>query len=475
MTEQQKKLGFKEGLASTIGLVIAASGMLTMSQGFGMGGYVFVIAVLIAWFLMMCQATSFAELSGFLPTAGAVYDYIACSMGRFWAMTVTISAYIVVQMFAAPAEAAAAGVFAQTNFSFLNGIAPHNTWMISWFIIIICTIINLIGVDLYGKAETVLSFIKWSTLAVIGAIGLLLPHKVQIDGLFGPSLMGDGLQSVLSLIGFALFLFVGAEYVTPLAPEMKNPAKNIPRSLFVGLVMVLVALFLYGVGMLYQVPNVVVNEKTGTRLFETAASIPAFGYATLANFGKWWLAIAVFAATLAVLNAVIAGVSRILYGMAKDGMLPKIFAYLHPKYKTPWAGIFFIAAIPMIGSYIIQGNIDGIFTLLLSAICSWIFCYVMINIAVIILRRRRPDLHRPYKVPFYPVPQILAIIGLLVALWFIAPPFLDRASIYIPFVIMIAVCAIFSLVWTKLVQKINPWKAVEPEEILNSIKQDEHP
>jgi drug/metabolite transporter (DMT)-like permease len=89
-----------------------------------------------------------------------------------------------------------------------------------------------------------------------------------------------------------------------------------------------------------------------------------------------------------------------------------------------------------------------------------------VNISVIMLRIRRPELVRPYKTPLYPLPQVLASAGLLVAAWYITPPGLTRSDIYTPFFIMLGVCAVYALVWTYGVQKTNPWTPVEPETLM---------
>jgi len=141
----------------------------------------------------------------------------------------------------------------------------------------------------------------------------------------------------------------------------------------------------------------------------------------------------------ATINTLIAGIPRILYGMAKDGALPAIFAYLHPRFKTHWVGIIIIGVIPVIGANWIQGNNDGILAMILAAVCAWIFSYILVNISVVVLRRQRPDLDRPYKTPLYPLPQVVGTIGMLVTLWYIAPPFLTRGQIYTPGGIMLAI------------------------------------
>lgn len=463
-------LGLFEGIATAVGIVVTASGMLTVSQGFSSGGYVFVIALFIAFIIILCQNSSFAELTGILPTSGAIYDYVTAGMGRFWGITATLSGYIIVNMFAASAESASAGLFSQISFPILKFISVEQSWLISWFIIIICMIINTLGIGIFGKAEVILSFTKWTILVVFGIIGILLPAKTEISGFFGESTFGTNPESILSMVGLAMFLVIGAEYVTPLAPEMKDSGKNMPKSLFIGLFLVVVALLLFGSGIVRQVVNIEIDPVKGIKLLESPEAFPAFGEAVLGTLGRWVLGIGIFVSTTATINTIIASIPRILMGMAQDGMLPKIFAKLHPKYQTPIYGILFTGLIPMIGSFLMHGDINKIFTLILAAICSWIFTYILINISVIQLRIRRPDLVRPYKIPFYPIPQIVASLGMLIALWHIAPPFLDRFLIYELALTMIVISAIFAFIWIKFRSKINPWQIVEPEEILENEK-----
>jgi amino acid transporter len=465
------KLGLKEALATVIGLVMTASGMLIVSQGFGMGGGVFVIALVLAWFLMMCQATSFAEFSSVLPTAGAVYDYITAGMGRFWGMTVTLAAYVVVTIFAGTAEAAAAGIFAKANYSFLAGVPQEYTWTISWAVLLFTMIINIIGVEVYAMTENVLAALKWATVLFLGILGVFMAPQVPLEAAFGVSHIGTSFETVLSLVGLAMFLFVGAEYITPLAPEMKRPERDIPRALYWGLTLILIALFFYGWGILRQVPNDVVNAG-GTHFLETPQSPSAYGAAVLGGFGNHLMSIAIFLASIATLNTIIATIPRILMGMAQDNMLPAFFGKVHPRFKTPYMSILFVGIIPMIGTVIVQGDINGMVAFILAAMCSWIFCYFMINISLIRLRMRRPDLTRPYSVPFYPFPQIFALLGLMITFWYITPPHLSRLSIYIPFVVMLSICAAFALIWITQILNTNPWQPIEPEIIMGETRSE---
>jgi amino acid transporter len=247
---------------------------------------------------------------------------------------------------------------------------------------------------------------------------------------------------------------------------MSNPNKQIKQSLFYGLTLSFIAMLIFGTGIAMQVPNTVINSETNLRLLETPESALVFGEAVLGSTGKWAFIVVIFLATVALINTLIASIPRILYGMAIDGTLPSIFATLHPTYKTPYVGILFIGAIPMLGTFLIGTNTEGVFSLILSAICSWIFFYILVNVSVILLRLRRPDLERPYKAPLYPLPQLLAIVGLLVTFFYLTPPFLTASQIYIPFLCMLSLCGLYSFYWIKFKQKADLWKAVAPEILL---------
>lgn len=456
-------VGFPTALATAVGLIIAGSVLLTAQTGFGAGGWVFAWAILIAYLLMLAQSASFSEAAGILPTAGSVYDYVAAGMGRFWAITGSLAAYLIVHAFAGVAETATAGVFAAFNFEFLEGFQESGSWWIGVALTIVLAVINMLGIRPYGSTEIGMTTIMWVTLVVFGLAGVFLEQKSSITGFFGESFVGTDLTAILTMVGLALFLFVGVEYVTPLASELRDSSRTIPRAMYLGVTMVAAAMFLYGLAVARQVENIDLGD--GTLILDTPLAIPAFAEAVMGDFGRVWLGLAVLLASAATLNTLLAGIPRIFYGMAKDGTLPGIFGYLQPRYKEPWFGIGVVALIGIVGAILLDGDVTSIIELILAAVMAWIFSYILVNISVILLRVRRPDLIRPYKTPLYPVPQLLASAGLLVAGWYIAPPGLTRADIYTPFFIVLGACALYALIWTYGVKRVNPWKPVEPEQL----------
>jgi amino acid transporter len=461
-------VGFPTALATAVGLIMASPVILTVTSGFGMGGAAFVVAIAIAFVVMQAQATSFAEAAALLPTKGSVYDYICCGLGRFLAITGTISAYLLVHVFAGTAETILSGVMALVNFESLNTVLERSgtSWLVGVGLVVLFAITNALGIRVYSRVEIVLTLGMWLTLMLFGIAGLMHAPAVSLQGLFGASQIGTSLTAILSLVGMAMFMFVGFEFVTPLAAELRSPARVIPKAMALGLWAVAFCMVIYGAAISRQVENVPVDPQSGLRLLDTPMAIPQFAERVMGPFGRIWLGIGLLFAGAATINTLMAGLPRILYGMAVDGALPKAFAYLHPRLKTPLVGIAVSAAIPCIHAWIIRGDLARLGNLVLAAVCAWGVAYVLVTLAVMSLRRRRPDLPRAYRSPWYPLPQIVSIVGIVVALAYIAPVGTSRRAIYGPFGIMLAATALYAFVWTRFVRRVPLFTPVAVEKIL---------
>ena len=465
---KQGVVGFPTALATSVGVVMASPVILTATTGFSIGGWVFVVAMLIAFGLMLAQSSTFAEAATLLPTAGSVYDYIACGSGRFLAITGTISAYMLVHVFAGTAETILSGVMATVNFPELHGaLAAHDaTWAVGVGLVVLFAVLNYFGVTAFARVEVFLTFCMWTTLVIFGILGLSMSAQVKLDGWFGASAVGSDVFTVMSLVGLAMFMFLGVEFVTPLAPDLRNAHRSIPRAMFVGLCLVSLCMLMWGAAVQRQVPNTPIDPKGLVHLLETPDAIPAFAQQVLGPFGRIWMGLAFLCAGAATINTLMAGLPRILYGMAVDGALPKAFAYLHPKYRSPVVGIVVSAIIPIAHVIYIHGDLDRILPLVLAAVCAWGTAYLLVNLSVVLLRVRRPELARAYRSPFFPLPQIVASVGILVAIWYITPPGMNPRDIYVPFGVMLGLTALYALVWTLLVQRRPLFTPAQVEEVM---------
>lgn len=448
---------------------MASPVLLTVTSGFGMGGDTFALAALLAFIMMQAQLTTFSEAASLMPTTGSVYDYISCGMGRFFAIIGALCAYLIVHIFAGTAETILSGVMALVNFESLNEHldAHHSTWLVGVGLVVLFGLLNAIGVEIFGKVEIVLTFFVWATLAIFGFCGVLLAPVTHLSGLFGSALDLHDLSNLFGYIGMAMFMFVGCELVTPMAPEIKQAHRTIPRAMAIGLCGVAATMFLYGAAINRQVENVMVDAASGVHLLDTPQAIPAFAHRVMGDFGQYWLGFGLLLAGAATINTLMAAVPRILYGMALDGALPRVLTWLHPRFKTPLIAIAVAVAIPCLHAWYLQGDLGRIVPLILAAVCAWGVAYLLVTISVVILRLRRPDLPRAYRSPLFPLPQIISSTGIIIAILYITPPGMNKNDILIPFSIMLAVTAGYALVWTMLVQRVNPFKPVAVEEVLD--------
>ena len=451
----QGVVGFPTALAASVGIVMASPVILTATTGFSLGGGVFVGAMCIALALMVLQTMTFAEAAAMMPTAGSVYDYLHCGLGRVPAVAGTLAAYLLVHAFAGTAETILSGVMATVNFDAVQAalVERHATWAVGVGLVVLFAGLNCLGISAFAKVEVILTAAMWLTLMAFGIAGLVQAPAVPVEGLFGASAVGDDAYATMSLVGLAMFMFLGIELVTPIAPDLRDSHRNIPRAMFVGLTLVWLCMVIWGAAMSRQVHNLALTPDGSVHLLETPDAIPVFAAAVMGPAGKVWLGIAFLLAGAACINGLMAAVPRILQGMARDGALPRIFAYEHPRTRAPIVAIVFAALVPIAHTLWIRGEVDRILPLVLAAVCCWGVAYLLVTLSVVVLRLRHPELPRAYKAPWFPLPQILSSAGILVSIAYIAPPTLKAADIYLPFGLMFGLTVLYALVWTLLVQR----------------------
>jgi amino acid transporter len=164
-------------------------------------------------------------------------------------------------------------------------------------------------------------------------------------------------------------------------------------------------------------------------------------------------------ATSSVANTIIASLPRILFGMAVSGQVPSLFARLHSRWGTPWAGILFIAGIIGIPLVLLANKKDLILLLLLSAATFWLVAYMVAHLVVILLRRKYPDHQRPFKTPLYPIPQILGIFGMGYAIWYNSPSPEVSRQVYLNSAMIFTAISIYAFLWVKYKMKKGLFEA----------------
>jgi amino acid transporter len=437
---QKTKMGLPTMMAICIGLVIVQGAMISALQGIGIGGMGFIAAMVTALILAQFNAMSFSELSLMFPEEGTLATYTQKAIGHFPAIVSVFAGYVVVAVLALPVEMFLVDAMLG---ELLPGMLPEK--IVPLLILLAFAITNLIGTDVFARIQNLLAFILVSALIIIGLVAITGMGEARpelsgtsVDWSFGGVMDG----SFIGLVGLALWTMVGVEFICPLIKEVKSPKKNIPRAMHLSLFMIFLIFtaFIYGASLYMNTEDLV------------GAPLPFLDYAN-AVFGKSGLVIATvmaLAATCSTINTILAAVPKMLQGMAEQGQaFPQLKA--KNRFDAPWIGIIMIAGLTTIPYFAL--GIDSLITLVIAATTSWLLAYIVAHFNVIVLRKRMPNHPRPYRTPFYPLPQILGIAAMLyVALNNSPSPEMTQMVYGITGGILLMLCMVGAF-WVKFVMK----------------------
>jgi APA family basic amino acid/polyamine antiporter len=210
-----------------------------------------------------------------------------------------------------------------------------------------------------------------------------------------------GIMGILGAAGVVFFAYIGFDAVSTAAQEAKNPKRDMPIGILGSLLIctVLYVLFSHVLSGVATVQDFRTEGKEASVAY--AISTYMTGYAWLAKF----VTVAILAGFSSVILVMLLGQSRVFYSMSEDGLVPKVFSEVHPRYKTPWkSNMLFFVFTSLFGAFLpedIVGEMTSIGTL---------FAFILVCIGVWILRVRRPELERAFKAPAVPVVATLGIV-----------------------------------------------------------------
>lgn len=452
-----KKLGLGSAISVCIGLIVATSCLLSLGKGMGLAGSGFIAAMVIVVILNIFLALSFSELHGIMPgVEGGMGQYTLVGLGPVPSIVSNLSAYVITNMLACSVEMAMCGmVLHETFFQSVPAL------LISLVILFFLGFVNFLGVDIFAKIQNVVVFLLIGSLVVLGILSAFkMGTGTVVEAAARTQPVVTGISGVVSLTAMAFWLFIGIEFVIPISKELKNPKRDIPLAMILGVIILLFTQSLIGFGM--------TNYVTLEELSSSAMPHMVFAEKLLGRAGTYWMGIVTILAGVSTINTVLGSVTRILSGMAKAEMMPALF---HKKNSrgTPVAGLFMMVI--TISVILITGfaNSSGLINLLLAASCFWLSSYIIVNITVLVLRKRYPDAKgRNRKLKLAGIPQIICIIGDIFMIWNIAEG-ADRIFIYKIFFVLLAVMIAFALIWVKLIKKASIFKCATLDEI-NHVK-----
>ena len=426
---EKKKSEFDKVFSAWDILVIAFGAMIgwgwVVSTGdwIGRGGVIgAIIGFAIGGLMIFFVGLTYAELTSAMPQCGGehVFSYKAMGpIGSFICTWAIILGYVSVVCF----EACAFPTIIQYIYpGFLKGylytVAGFDIYA-SWLAVavilsIFITYINIKGAKTAAILQTILT-------AIIGGVGILLIVSSAITGdtsnLQGQLFVGDSTGSILkAIISVAVvtpFFFIGFDVIPQAAEEINVPLKKIGKILILSIILAVVfyALIILGVGYIMN-PQDILASESGSGMVTADAMAKAFNSSIMSKV----LIVGGMCGIVTSWNSFLIGGSRAMYSMAESYMIPRFFVKLHKKYKTPVNALYLIGALsvlaPFCGRKMLVWIVDaGNFGCCLA--------YCMVAISFIILRKKEPDMARPYKVKHYKIVGTIAVLmsGLMVAMY----------------------------------------------------------
>ena len=356
-----------------------------------------IIAWIIGGLITIAGGLTATEVSAAIPKTGGMMIYIEEIYGKRYGF---LTGWMQTVLFFPGTIAAVAVIFAQQASELLGSTSDNMKMVlpIALGIILLTAFLNTVGSSFGGYIQTIATLGKLVPLVLIIIFGFVKGNSTSI---FNP-MVGQGVNSVTTLghvLIATLFAYDGWINVGAIAGEMKNPGKDLPKAIVGGLSLVMAVYLAINIAYLWVAPASDLAKVTSPAAL---VATKIFG-----PIGGKLISAGILISVFGTLNGYLLTGPRIPYALTKDGLIPgsKILSKVN-KGSSPYNAIWLVAILSCI--YALTGQFNLLSDLTIFAV--WVF-YVLTFIGVIILRKKKPDLARPYKVPGYPVIPIIAILG----------------------------------------------------------------
>ena len=448
---EEKKLGLGSVVSVSVGLVIATSCLVSLGNGAGTIGVVFIVAMIIACLLNMTTVASLSELNALMPnTTGGLAQYTLACMGPFPTLISMVGGYLICNILSSGVEAS---IFSYAMEQTINLPIPSIVYTLVMVIVIM--VANLYGVDMFAKIQDLVAFLLVGSMVVMGLIGMFRLGTGEV--IHQPYCMASSFKDVVSMTAVAFWLFIGAEYVIPISKNVKNAKRNVPLGMIIGL------------GLICVVQSIMVlgfhNYTDWGELANSAAPHLLYGENLLGNFGKIWMTFVAALAVVSTQNSTVNGLASICQGMAKMNMMPQIFAKTNKK-GVPWFGVVFVSVFIFVFALLSNNSSNAISFLILAGSVFWMISYILAHLDVLILRKRLPKAPRSFKVPFGWILPIIGIVGTVYMILNISTDPVERHMIWLVTGGTFLVLAIYSFFWIKYKMRMPVFKSVPIEKVM---------
>ena len=396
-TELRRSLTFFDGAALLVGSVIGSGIFVVPSliaqrvpePGLVIGIWIF------SGILVLCGALTLSELGTMLPESGGLYVYMREAYGTFWAFLYGWTIMLVV----IPGSVAA---LVTAFLLYLQLFVPMSWWAakaLGIAILLGLAWINVRGVKQGAGVQNLFTILKVSGLAALIVLAVITLKGNA--GNFLPIAPPSVSTSLLTAIGLSmistLFAYDGWQFVSLVAGEIRDPQRNIPRSIVLGVLIVMV---------IYVSANLAYIYVLGQDRIATSQRVAADAMSAMVGpAGATFITVTILCSTFGAMSANILAGPRVFFAMARDGVFFRQLSNVHAEHGTPSNAIWALAA--WSGLLTLTGGYEHLITM--SQFANWLF-FTMVVLSVVVLRRRHPEWKRPYKVTAYPLPVIVFVL-----------------------------------------------------------------
>ena len=411
--------------------------VLTGQAAAANAGPAIVMSMVLAGLTSVLAALCYSEFAASVPVAGSAYTYAYATLGEFIAWIIGWDLILEYALGAATVAVgwsgnlvtlldqlgigfpAAISAAPGTVVQLANGATATAVFNLPAVLITIAvTLLLIVGVSESATVNAVIVVIKVGVvLVVIGAGAIFIdpanwhPFIPPNTGTFGEY----GWSGILRGAGVIFFAYIGFDAVSTSAQEARNPQRDMPRGILGSLAICTILFVLVSGVMVGVVPyKEMLNEPAPLVVAIEAAAARAAGtaWAPLMNSLSILLTVGALAALSSVMVVMMLAQPRIFLAMAKDGLLPKWAGMVHPRYKTPHISTIVTGVVVAIAA-----GLTPIAALGALVSIGTLMAFVIVSIGVIVLRRTRPDLPRPFRMPMVPLlPALSALVALVLML-----------------------------------------------------------
>lgn len=376
----------------------------------------FIVAAIGCAFAGLC----YAEFAAMIPIAGSAYTYAYCTMGEMVAWTIGWALILEYALGAATVSIA----WSEYLNKLLGGVIPyewcHSPMEVSpdgvhgifnapaLLILLLLSLLLIKGTEESATVNSIIVFIKMAIVLLFIGLGWQfinpanhVPYMIPEGTAGHEDFFKFGWGGVLRGAGIVFFAFIGFDAVSTAAQEAKRPEKDMPIGIM-GSLAVCTFLYILFAHVLTGIANWQEFKVTGKEASVAyAISKYMLGYEWLATM----VTVAILAGFSSVILVMLLGQSRVFFSMANDGLLPKVFSELHPKFRTPYKSNMILFVFVGLFAGFIPGSLAGDLTSI-----GTLFAFIVVSIGVWMLRRSDPGRNRPFRTPLVPLVPILAVV-----------------------------------------------------------------